>query len=100
MDSYFANASFIKPLMEKGIAVISRLRKDAVGWDDTPEYSGRGRPRKREDYQATTTTAIFRGGSSAALLFASGNRFFKIPRGHRTLKKIEDEYEPIFRIVA
>jgi len=47
VDSYFANISFIKPLMEKGIAIIFRLRKDAVGWDDTPEYSGRGRPRKR-----------------------------------------------------
>ena len=47
VDSYFANVSFIKPLMEKGIAVISRLRKDAVGWDDSQEYSGRGRPRKR-----------------------------------------------------
>ena len=46
-DAYFANASFIKPLMKKGIAVISRLRKNAVGWDDPPEYSGRGRPRKR-----------------------------------------------------
>ena len=46
-DAYFAAVSFIKPLMEKGIAVISRLRKDAVGWDDPLEYSGRGRPRKR-----------------------------------------------------
>jgi len=45
VDSYFANVSFIKPLMEKGIAVISRLRKDAVGWDDPS--AGRGRPRKR-----------------------------------------------------
>jgi len=47
VDAYFATASFIKPLMEKGIAVISRLRKNAVGWDDASEYSGRGRPRKR-----------------------------------------------------
>jgi hypothetical protein len=46
-DAYFATANFIKPLMEKGIAIISRLRKNAVGWDDTPEYSGHGRPRKR-----------------------------------------------------
>ncbi len=46
-DAYFANASFIKPLMEKGIAVISRLRKNAIGWDDPPKYTGRGRPRKR-----------------------------------------------------
>lgn len=47
VDAYFATASFIKPLMEKEIAVISRLRKNAVGWDDPPEYSGRGRPRKK-----------------------------------------------------
>lgn len=46
-DAYFATVSFIKPLMGKGIAVILRLRKDAVGWDDPLEYSGRGRSRKR-----------------------------------------------------
>jgi hypothetical protein len=46
-DAYFSTANFIKPLMEKGIAVISRLRKNAVGWDDPSEYSGRGRPRKK-----------------------------------------------------
>ena len=34
VDAYFATASFIKPLMEKGIAVILHLRKNAVGWDD------------------------------------------------------------------
>jgi len=45
MDSYFANISFIKPLMGKGIVVISRLRKDAVGWDDLEVRQGR--PRKR-----------------------------------------------------
>ncbi|MCW3129745.1 MAG: transposase [Methanophagales archaeon] len=47
VDAYFATASFIKLLMEKGIAVILRLRKNTVGWDDAPEYSGRGRPRKK-----------------------------------------------------
>ena len=45
-DAYFANAGFINPLMEKGIHVITRWRKDGVGWDDPPAYSGRGRPRK------------------------------------------------------
>lgn len=45
-DAYFANASFINPLMEKGIHVVTRWRKDGVGWDDPPAYSGRGRPRK------------------------------------------------------
>ncbi len=46
-DAYLANASFIKPLMEKELAKTSRLRKNAVGWDDSLEYLGRGRPRKR-----------------------------------------------------
>ena len=45
-DAYFAKATFIQPLIDRGIQVISRMRKDAVGWDDPPEYSGRGRPRK------------------------------------------------------
>jgi len=38
VDAYFAKAPFINPLLEKGIHVISRLRRDAVGWDDpTPD---------------------------------------------------------------
>lgn len=38
VDAYFAKAPFINPLVEKGIHVVSRLRKDAVGWDDpTPD---------------------------------------------------------------
>lgn len=37
-DAYFSKAPFIQPLLDKGIHVISRLRKDAVGWDDpTPD---------------------------------------------------------------
>lgn len=37
-DAYFSKAPFINPLLEKGIDVVSRLRKDAVGWDDpTPD---------------------------------------------------------------
>ena len=45
-DAYFAKAAFIQPLIDTGIHVISRMRRDAVGWDDPPEYSGSGRPRK------------------------------------------------------
>lgn len=33
VDAYFAKAPFINPLLDKGIHVISRLRRDAVGWD-------------------------------------------------------------------
>jgi hypothetical protein len=46
VDAYFANASFIQPLIGKGIHVITRWQKNGVGWDDPPPYSGRERPRK------------------------------------------------------
>ncbi|MCP4104524.1 MAG: transposase [Desulfobacteraceae bacterium] len=42
-DAYFAKAGFINPLTEKSITLATRLRHDAVGWDD-PVYKGRGRP--------------------------------------------------------
>lgn len=42
-DAYFSKANFINPLVNKGAALVSRLRRDAVGFDD-PIYSGRGRP--------------------------------------------------------
>jgi hypothetical protein len=45
-DAYFAKAPFLNPLIEKGIGVVSRLRHDAVGFDD-PLYCGRGRPPKK-----------------------------------------------------
>lgn len=45
MDAYFAKACMFNPLREAGIAFITRLRHDAVGWDD-PVYCGRGRPPK------------------------------------------------------
>jgi hypothetical protein len=33
-DAYFGKAPFIQPLLTKSVHVITRLRKDAVGWDD------------------------------------------------------------------
>lgn len=45
-DAYFAKANFINPMIDKGIDVITRWRKDGVAWDDPPIYSGIGRPRK------------------------------------------------------
>lgn len=33
-DAYFSKAPFIQPLIDQSIQVVSRLRKDAVGWDD------------------------------------------------------------------
>jgi DDE superfamily endonuclease len=49
-DAYFSQASFLNPLLAAGITVISRLRKDAVGWDDPAPVVGkrpRGRPRTK-----------------------------------------------------
>jgi hypothetical protein len=46
VDAYFANASFINPLLSQGIHVVTRWRKDGIGWDDPEPYCGRGRPRK------------------------------------------------------
>ncbi len=45
-DAYFSKAPFLNPLIQLGISVVSRLRKDAVGFDD-PIYCGRGRPPQR-----------------------------------------------------
>ena len=51
-DAYFAKAPFINWMLDDGIQVISRMRSDAVGWDDPvtmasrPVKKKRGRPRK------------------------------------------------------
>jgi hypothetical protein len=45
-DAYFAKAPFINAIIEMGVGLVTRLRWDAVGWDD-PSYCGRGRPPKR-----------------------------------------------------
>lgn len=42
VDAYFAKACFLNPMRERAIGVVTRLRHDAVGWDD-PVYCGRGR---------------------------------------------------------
>jgi len=44
-DAYYSKAPFLNGLVARGIDVISRLRKDAVGWDDParPPPSKRGR---------------------------------------------------------
>lgn len=46
VDAYFSKAPFLNPLIEKLITVVTRLRHDAVGFDE-PHYCGRGRPPKR-----------------------------------------------------
>lgn len=42
VDAYFAKACFLNPLLAQSIGVVTKLRHDAVGWDD-PVYRGRGR---------------------------------------------------------
>jgi hypothetical protein len=34
VDAYFSKAPFVNPLRQRGLHVVSRLRHDAVGWDD------------------------------------------------------------------
>lgn len=46
VDAYFCKVPFLEPLLDKGIHTISRMRKDAVGWDE-PLYCGKGRRPKR-----------------------------------------------------
>jgi len=46
VDAYFAKACFIQPLIGVCAGVITKMRKDAVGWDEPQAYQGRGRPRK------------------------------------------------------
>jgi hypothetical protein len=47
-DAYYAKAPLLNGLLARGIAVISRLRKDAVGWDDpAPRPPGKRGPQPR-----------------------------------------------------
>jgi DDE superfamily endonuclease len=45
-DAFYAKAPFLNGLRARGIDVISRLRKDAVGWDDPEPQPPRKRGRK------------------------------------------------------
>ena len=45
-DAYFAKSCFIQPLIGVCRGVITKMRKDAVGWDEPQASKGRGRPRK------------------------------------------------------
>jgi hypothetical protein len=47
-DAYYSKAPFLNGLSARGIDVISRLRKDAVGWDDPdPQLPGKRGPKPR-----------------------------------------------------
>jgi len=45
-DAYYSKAPFVNGLLARGIDVISRLRKDAVGWDDPEPQPPSKRGRK------------------------------------------------------
>jgi DDE superfamily endonuclease len=47
-DAFYSKAPFLNGLLARGIQVISRLRKDAVGWDDPqPPPPGKRGPKPR-----------------------------------------------------
>ncbi len=46
VDAYFSKAPFLNLMILRQIGVVSRLRKDAVGWDEAP-LDEAGQPRKR-----------------------------------------------------
>ncbi len=68
-DAYFCKAPFLQPLIDRGIHVISRMRKDAVGWDD-PVYCGRGRrPRHGKKWKLADLLTHFPPETITAFLY-------------------------------
>jgi DDE superfamily endonuclease len=55
-DAFYSKAPFLNGLLVRGIDVISRLRKDAVGWDD-PEPRPPGRRGRKPHYGRKWTLA-------------------------------------------
>jgi DDE superfamily endonuclease len=56
VDAYYSKAPFFNGLLVRGIDVISRLRKDAVGWDD-PEPRPPGKRGRKPHYGQKWTLA-------------------------------------------
>ena len=56
VDAYYSKAPFLNGLLGRGIHVISRLRKDAVAWDD-PEPSPPGKRGRKPRYGPKWTLA-------------------------------------------
>jgi hypothetical protein len=55
-DAYYSKAPLLNGLLARGIDVISRLRKDAVGWDD-PEPTPSGKRGRKPRYGRKWTLA-------------------------------------------
>lgn len=59
-DAYYAKAPFLNGLLARGIHVISRLRKDAVGWDDPEPRPPGTRGRKPRHGRKWTWASLLR----------------------------------------
>ena len=58
-DAYYSKAPFLNGLLARGIDVISRLRQDAVGWDDPePQPPGKRGPKPRYGCKWTLATLL------------------------------------------
>ena len=58
-DAFYSKAPFLNGLLARGIQVISRLRKDAVGWDDPqPPPPGQRGPKPRYGYKWTLASLL------------------------------------------
>jgi hypothetical protein len=59
VDAFYSKAPFLNGLRARGIDVISRLRKDAVGWDDpAPQPPGKRGPKPRYGRKWTLATLL------------------------------------------
>lgn len=107
VDAFFANTAFINPLLALGVHVITRWRKDGVGWDDPKPYSGRGRPRKHgteyklADLLKTFTPqliTVYTYGKLARVAAVTRDMWLRdIPQKVRVVV-LEGIYEPIILI--
>jgi hypothetical protein len=59
-DAYYSKAPFLNGLLARGIHVISRLRKDAVGWDDPEPRPPGTRGRKPRHGRKWTLASLLR----------------------------------------
>jgi hypothetical protein len=68
-DAYFAKAPFLSWMLSLGIPVITRMRWDAVGWDDPPPAPS-GPPGKKKRGRPRTTPQKGKAWKIATLLHA------------------------------
>jgi len=53
-DAYFSKVPFIKPLLDEGIYVITKMRKDAVAWDKRTVVKNRKTPKMEGEWKLST----------------------------------------------